>query len=63
MPVSKLTVFKGRTVNIGNYSNVKFDYGIEYTLSDGEKVADVKEKLEVLVDKMIDDEHSKWVKS
>ena len=50
MPVSKLTVFKGRTVNIGNYSNVKFDYGIEYTLSDGEKVADVKEKLEVLVD-------------
>jgi len=60
MKAKVVKVSKGRTVNIGRYNTVRFDYGIEVELEEGDKAADAARYAEKFVDELVDKEHLKW---
>lgn len=53
MNTSKVKVSMGYTVNMGDYENIRFDYGIETDTREGETAAAAFERAEEFVSKRL----------
>lgn len=60
MKVTEVTVNKGRTVKVGNFNMARYDYGMTAKLDDGDDVGRVVERLQMDVDKLVEDETTYW---
>jgi hypothetical protein len=58
--IKSVTVNKSRTVNIGNYNSVRFEYGITAEIDPKDNFKKVHAELNEQVEQWIETEHAKW---
>lgn len=56
----RVFVSKGRTMNLGNYNSVRWEYGYSVTVAEGESPQEAKERAETMVDKWNQEEEESW---
>ena len=61
MKIRKVSVNKGHTINMGDFNSVKFNFGAEAELDEGDNLKQSKAKIEAIVDKWNEREFDRWV--
>ena len=61
MQVKTIGVSKGRTINVGDYSSVKYEFWMEVDGVGDEKVEPVKKRVEEYVDGWDNEEFEFWM--
>lgn len=60
MKIRKVRVDKGHTINMGDFNSVKFNFGAEAELDEGDNLKQSKAKIEAIVDKWNEREFDRW---
>ena len=60
MKVRVVKVMKGRTVNLGNSNFVRFEYGVEVDLDEGDNYKEVFDRFDKEVEDKVATEHGNW---
>lgn len=58
--IRKVTVHKSRTIYLGNYNSVRFEFGLEAEIEPKDNFKKVQAELNEQVEEWLEEEHGKW---
>lgn len=60
MKLTEVVVSKGKTFNLGNYSSVRYEFGLTATFDEDDDVKEVIDRLQMKVNRLVEDETNYW---